>query len=398
MPAGRLAGSPAYFVNGRVPTWGSISPATSPPNAALPSPATIPPGPPAPRAAPAPKPRPAQDLAALLAQRPDLVAAALASPVDLDGHSPDARDIRRRHGVDLAAQLYPGILAAQLAVETIIAELRLKPGNPKLPPAIATLASDKPTRTLLVSWLIRLLRSWPRADVGFDLVRYYNPERRAAIVRDSTGLYLPALTVVLDAIIDRDKLRRALLSLTQHADATQRHERLARNLASVLSLAARRSKDEGLRLFCRRHFAQLSGLNAVQRFDYARKVFPDLLRDGEVTNDSSADAEALRRAWKEVAAEHPAPDHPHSAAASPATERQAYTQRRRAHLRVMDAELRDYCRKHREILGHLSEAERFAFASAKETAYFIIERDAAGQAAAKAAFRRAWQVVAAEHV
>ena len=352
------------------------------------------------RPTPAPKPRPAQDLAALLAQRPDLVAAALASPVDLDGHSPDARDIRRRHGVDLAAKLYPGILAAQLAVETIIAELRLKPGNPKLPPAIAALASDKPTRTLLVSWLIRLLRSWPRADVGFDLVRYYNPERRAAIVRDSTGLYLPALTVVLDAIIDRDKLRRALLALTQHADAdaTAGYKRLARNLASVLSFAARRSKDEGLRLFCRRHFAQLCDLDAGQRFDFARKEFPDLLRDGEVTNDSSSDAEALRRAWKEVAAEHPAPDHPHSAAASPATERQAYTQRRRAHLRVMDAELRDYCRKHREILGHLSEAERFAFASAKETAYFIIERDAAGQAAAKAAFRRAWQVVAAEHV
>lgn len=267
------------------------------------------------RPKPAPKPRPAKDLAALLAQRPDLVAAAMDTPVALDGDSPDARDARRRYGVDLAAQLYPGNLAAQLAVETIIGELRLKPGNPKLPEAVALLAGKKDDARRQASWLARVLRLWPRADVDFDLARYFTPERRAALAsRDSdrlTAAERRARAVLLDAVIDRDKLRRALLALAQHADATDGYERLARNLARVLSFAAKRSRDEGLRLFCRRHFAQLCGLSAGQRFDNARKEFPDLLRDGEVASSSSADASAFHRAWKKVAAALAGPGHHH---------------------------------------------------------------------------------------
>jgi hypothetical protein len=366
------------------------------------------------RPTPAPKLRTAKDLAALLAQRPDLVADALASPVDLDGHSPDARDARRRYGLTLAAQLYPGNLAAQVAVEAIIGELRLKPRNPELPEAVALLARRKDDARRQARWLVGVLREWPSADAGFDLARYFSPERRAALAgHDSDRLTAAerrvalaerrARAVLLAAVIDREKLRRALLTLAQHADAThQGHERLARNLASVLGFAGHRYGDAALRLFCRRHFARLCGLSAGQRFDYAKPQFPNLARDGE---GKSSDEAAFRHAWKEVFSEHLAPDHSLSAASipSPATERQAYDQRRRAHLRVMDAELRDYCRKHREILRHLSEAGRFAFASAqgpdaKETAYFIIERDAAGQSSAESAFRRAWQVVAAEHL
>ena len=297
--------------------------------------ATLPPVKSTRRPTPAPKPRPAQDLAALLAQRPDLVAAALASPVDLDGHSPDATDIRRRYGVGLAAQLYPdapglvmvtpqprkskttapkklpftevavSVPVARLAVETIIAELRLKPGNPKLPEAIALLAGQKDDARRQARWLARVLREWPRADVGFDLARYFSPERRAALAgHDSARPTSPesrARAVLLDAVIDREKLRRALLALAQHADATQDHERLARNVARILSFAGQRCREEGFRLICRRHFAQLAGLSAGQRFDFARKEFPDIARDGE---GKSSDEAAFRRAWQVVAAEH----------------------------------------------------------------------------------------------
>ena len=50
---------------------------------------------------------------------------------------------RRRHGITLADELYPDSLAVRLAVETIVAELLLKPRDSALPASVATIAAKK---------------------------------------------------------------------------------------------------------------------------------------------------------------------------------------------------------------------------------------------------------------
>ena len=253
------------------------------------------------------------DLHALLAQRPGLVAAALASPVNIGQPLDDAT--RRRYGITLAAQLYPGNIAAQLAVEAIIGELRLKPGNPKLPKAVALLAGQKDAARRHARWLVGVLRVWPRADVGFDLARFY-PERRAALAgHDSAPLTedeCRARAVLLDAAIDREKLRRARLTLAQHADATQDHERLARNLARVLSFAGQRCRDARFCEFCRRHYAKLIAMTDAGRFAFAKAAFADLRPDpkGEKSTAKTPARSAkmsFQRAWRTVAKTPPTP-------------------------------------------------------------------------------------------
>ena len=188
-------------------------------------------------------------------------------------------EIEQRHGVSLARELYREetrlpvaprkartkrplgtveVIAPveELAIEAAVGELRLKPASPALRAAVRHLAAKRDAARLLAGWLAGLLKRWPANPA--ELAAFDNA-RRAKIVADAKGFSQADhgnLRTLFDALLDRPRLRNALLVIARRAQQEvgwRGTDRARKALARVLSFAAVESFSADLRALVRRH-------------------------------------------------------------------------------------------------------------------------------------------------